>query len=112
MKFAMGADVLSTLTKKTSSSGEDLGALVRELAEAAEPLQGKFNGAGRAAFDRFKSETDRIAIDLNGALGAVLTGISGMDRSFAEGDQQMAEETRATEGGTAFEAARFGSAKA
>ncbi|NMR21611.1 hypothetical protein HIR71_15530, partial [Cellulomonas fimi] len=51
MKFAMGAGVLSTLTRRTSSSGEDLGALVRELAQAAEPLQGKFNGAGRAAFD-------------------------------------------------------------
>ena len=70
MKFAMGSDVLSTLTKKTSSSNEDLGALVRQLAAAAEPLQGKFNGAGRAAFDAFKGQTDRIAAELNGALAA------------------------------------------
>lgn len=112
MKFAMGSDVLSTLTKKTSSSTEDLGALVRELAAAAEPLQGKFNGAGRAAFDKFKAETDRISVDLNGALNAVLTGIGGMDRSYVEGDQQMADETRATESATSFEAARFGAAKA
>ena len=112
MKFTIGSDVLSTLTKKTSSSSEDLGALVRELAAAAEPLQGRFNGAGRAAFDRFKSETDRIAVELNGALNAVLTGISGMDRSFVEGDQQMADETRATESATSFEAARFGAARA
>lgn len=107
MKFAMGSDVLSTLTKKTSTSNEDLGALVRELADAAEPLQGKFNGAGRAAFDTFKGETDRIAVELNAALGAVLTGIAGMDRAFLEGDQQMADETRATEASTAFDAARF-----
>ncbi|WP_413453001.1 hypothetical protein AA0Y32_03655 [Georgenia phoenicis] len=107
MKFAMGSDVLGTLTKKTSSSNEDLGALVRELAAAAEPLQGKFNGAGRAAFDRFKSETDRISVDLNHALSSVLTGIAGMDRTFIEGDQQMADETRATESATAFDAARF-----
>lgn len=107
MKFAMGSDVLGTLTKKTSSSNEDLGALVRELAAAAEPLQGKFNGAGRAAFDRFKAETDRISVDLNQALSSVLTGIAGMDRSFLEGDQQMADETRATEAATAFDAARF-----
>lgn len=111
MKFAMGADTLSTLTKKTSTAGEDLGALVKELAEAAEPLQGKFNGAGRAAFDKFKGETDRIAIDLNGALNAVLTGIAGMDRSYLEGDQTMADETRSTEGSTSFDAARFGSVK-
>lgn len=107
MKFAMGSDVLGTLTKKTSGSNEDLGALVRELAAAAEPLQGKFNGAGRAAFDRFKGETDRISVDLNQALSSVLTGIAGMDRSFLEGDQQMADETRATEAATAFDAARF-----
>ena len=108
----MGSDVLTALTKKTSTSGDDLGSLVRQLAEAAEPLQGKFNGAGRAAFDKFKSETDRIAVDLKGALGAVLTGISGMDRSFAEGDQQMGDETRSTEGASSFDTARFGSARA
>lgn len=112
MKFAMGSDTLSTLTKKTSSSSEDLGALVRELAAAGEPLQGKFNGAGRAAFDHFKAETDRIAVELNGALSAVLTGISGMDRSFVEGDSQMADETRAAEAASSFDAARFGSARA
>ena len=103
MKFAMGSDVLSTLTKKTSSSNEDLGALVRQLAAAAEPLQGKFNGAGRAAFDKFKGETDRIAVDLNGALSSVLQGIGGMDRSFGEGDLQMADETQAAQGGSAFD---------
>jgi uncharacterized protein YukE len=77
MKFAMGAQVLTNLTKQTSGSSEDLGTLVRRLADAAEPLQGKFNGTGRAAFDKFKSETDRIAIDLDRALGSVLTGIAG-----------------------------------
>ncbi|PYG01777.1 hypothetical protein SAMN05216184_101241 [Georgenia satyanarayanai] len=112
MKFAMGSDVLSTLTKKTSSNNEDLGGLVRELAAAAEPLQGKFNGQGRAAFDRFKSETDRIAVDLNGALAAVLTGISGMDRTFTEGDDQMREETTARTNSTNFDAARFGAPRA
>lgn len=108
MKFAMGADTLSALTKKTSSSSEDLGALVRQLAAAAEPLQGKFNGAGRAAFDAFKGETDRIAVELNGALAGVLHGISGMDRAFVEGDVQMSDEMRAAQGSSSFDAARFG----
>ena len=111
MKFAMGSEVLSTLTKKTGSSSEDLGSLVRELAAAAEPLEGKFNGAGRAAFDTFKGRTDEISNELNRALGAVLAGISGMDKSFAEGDTTMADETRAKQGSVSFDAARFGSGK-
>lgn len=108
VKFAMGADTLSALTKKTSTSSEDLGALVKELAASAEPLQGKFNGAARSAFDTFKGETDRIAVELNSALGAVLQGISSMDRAFVEGDVQMADEMRAAQGASSFDAARFG----
>lgn len=108
MKFAMGGETLTQLTKQTSSSTDDLGALVRRLAEAAEPLQGKFNGAGRAAFDRFKGETDRIAVELNSALSAVLGGIAGQNRAFVEGEQQMVDETTATQSGASFDAARFG----
>ena len=71
MKFAMGAETLTVLTKQTSSANDDLGSLVKQLFAAAEPIQGKFNGAGRAAFDRFKGETDQIANELNSALAAV-----------------------------------------
>ncbi|GAA3598143.1 hypothetical protein GCM10022198_23010 [Klugiella xanthotipulae] len=111
MKFAMGADVLGQLTKKTSSSSEDLRALVKQLAQSAEPLEGRFNGSARAAFDRFKGQTDQIAAELNAALAGVLGGISSMDRSFQEGEQEMAEQTRATDAGAAYDAARFSSSK-
>lgn len=107
MKFAMGAGVLSTLAQKTSASTDDLGALVRELAAAAEPLEGKFNGAGRAAFDRFRARTEQIALELDAALASVLAGIGGMDRAFTEGDQAMADETRSAESNASFSAARF-----
>ncbi|WP_327407439.1 WXG100 family type VII secretion target [Sinomonas albida] len=107
MKFAMGAQTLSTLTKQTSSSSSDLGALVRQLAASAEPLQGKFNGAGRAAFDAFHSHTDEIATELNQALASVLRGISGMDHSFQTGDSEMAESTRSLTSSSNFDAARF-----
>lgn len=107
MKFAMGADVLSQLTKKTSTSTDDLGALVKQLAQAAEPLEGKFNGSGRAAFDQFKGQTDQIATELNAALAAVLGGITGMDRSFQQGDQDMSEQTRSTQASASFDSARF-----
>src|SRR5918998_4897967 len=93
MKFAMGAETLTQLNRQTSSANDDLGSVVKELFAAAEPIQGKFNGAGRAAFDAFKGETDRIANDLNGALAAVLGGIQGQDLAFVDGEQQMVAET-------------------
>ena len=111
IKFAMGSDVLTTLTQKTSGAGDDLGALVQQLAAAAEPLEGRFNGAGRAAFDQFKNEVDGISIELNAALSSVLAGIAGQNRAFVEGEQQITDETRSAQAGSAFDAARFGSAR-
>lgn len=107
MTFDMGAETLSQLTRNTSSAHDDLGAQVHRLAAAADPLEGKFNGAGRAAFDRFKTETDRIATELNLALAAVLGGIDGQNVAFVEGEQQMTDETNTAYAGANFEAARF-----
>lgn len=111
MKFAMGGDTLTQLTKKTSSSTEDLGSLVKQLAQAAAPLEGKFNGAGRAAFDKFNGQTNQIAAELNGALASVLSGITGQNKAFVQGDQQMVDETNSAQSGAGFESARFGSSR-
>ena len=108
MKFAMGADTLGVLGKATSGSSDELSQLVRQLLEAAEPLEGQFQGAGRAAFDSFKARTDGISAELKLALDGVLGGIAGMDRSFQEGESSMVEQTRSLESGASFDAARFG----
>lgn len=108
VKFAMGADTLSVLGKKTGGASQDLGAQVKALLAAAEPLEGRFNGAGRAAFDRFKSQSDQVAAELNGSLAAVLAGIGGMNLSFGEGDQALADDQSAAAGSVSFDAARFG----
>ncbi len=107
MKFDMGAQTLTTLSQATSTAGQELGTQVRRLAEAAEPLQGKFNGAGRAAFDSFKARTDEIAVELSASLNAVLTGISGQERAFASGDSQIADMSRQQQSSLDFDAARF-----
>lgn len=112
MKFDMGASTLSTLTKQTSGSHDDLGGLVKELVAAAEPLEGRFNGTARAAFDLFKENTDEIAAELNGALAAILGGVSGMDTAFVQGEQDMAESTRSAQSSANFDAARFGAGRA
>ena len=108
LKFDMGSSTLSALTKQTQGSSDDLGALIRQLIAAAEPLEGKFNGAGRAAFDSFKARADEITGELNGSLSAILGGQSGMDRSFGHGDTEMADNASANQGSANFDAARFG----
>jgi hypothetical protein len=81
--------------------------LIRQLVVAAAPLEGKFNGAGRAAFDSFKSRTDEITAELNMSLGAIIRGQSGMDTSFVTGDIEMSDNARSAEGSASFDSARF-----
>jgi hypothetical protein len=81
--------------------------LIRQLVQAAQPLEGKFNGAGRAAFDQFKGRADGIAQELNGSLAAILGGQSGMDSAFASGDQEQGENARRQMGAANFDGARF-----
>lgn len=103
----MGAETLPTLIKRTQSAHQDLGALVRQLLAAAAPLEGKFNGAARAAFDSFKSHADQISADLNLGVASITSGQQGMHVAYLDGDQQMTDNTRRGEGGVSFEAATF-----
>lgn len=107
MKFDMGSTTLSNLVKQTQGSSEDLGHLIRQLIAAAQPLEGKFNGAGKAAFDRFKAHSNQITADLNSALSSILGGQSGMDKSFASGDTEMSDNAGSAMGAAHFDAARF-----
>jgi len=108
MKFAMGAETLSNLTKQTSSSNDDLGAQVLKLARAGDAVQHDFQGAGKAAFLDFHERSNAIAVGLNRALASVLEGIGGMDSAFITGEQQQADETRGLMSSANFDAARFG----
>jgi len=112
MKFAMGADVLGSLAKKTSSASDELGATVKQLAAITEKIEGKVNGAARAAFDEFQAHAEEISVELTMALRGVLTGVSTMDKAFGQGDHEMADQTRQAQGSVSFDAARFGTTKA
>jgi hypothetical protein len=107
MKFDMGQDTLATLQQGTSGSHEDLGALVKSLVASAEPLEGRFNGAGRAAFDAFKVRTDQVSADLNDSLAAILTGQGGMDTAFKTGDAEAADNATSAQAQANFDAANF-----
>ncbi|GGZ78025.1 hypothetical protein ACFOOM_06000 [Streptomyces echinoruber] len=107
MKFDMGAQTLSNLVRDTRGSSDDLGSLVRQLVQAAQPLEGKFNGTGRAMFDQFKARADQIASELNSSLSAILGGQSGMDSAFGTGDQEQGDNARQQMAAANFDAARF-----
>jgi uncharacterized protein YukE len=107
MKFDMGAQTLGTLVTRTQGASDDLGTLIQQLIAAAEPLQGNFNGAGRAAFDAFKANADMITGELDASLGAILGGQAGMDTAFVAGDAEMADNATTAIGAADFDAARF-----
>ncbi|WP_156721783.1 hypothetical protein [Streptomyces apocyni] len=108
MKFDMGATVLASLQSQSQGSSTDLGLLIRQLIRAAEPLEGRFNGAGKVAFDQFKNNSDEITAALNGSLAALLGGQSGMDAAFGSGQQESADNARSSMAAANFDAARFG----
>ncbi|GAB7031279.1 hypothetical protein AB0G35_36150 [Streptomyces sp. NPDC021749] len=107
MKFDMGAQTLSTLRSQSQGSSTELGTLIRQLVQAAQPLEGKFNGAGKAAFDSFKSHADEITASLNSALAAIVGGQSGMESAFSTGVQEQADNARSQMSAANFDAARF-----
>ncbi|MFI6863463.1 hypothetical protein ACIBKZ_26820 [Streptomyces sp. NPDC050421] len=107
MKFDMGASVLSTLMSKSQGSSTDLGTLIRQLLTAAQPLEGKFHGAGKVAFDDFKNRSDEITAALNASLSGILGGQSGMDAAFGSGDQEQGENAKTQMASANFDAARF-----
>ncbi|MEU6220627.1 hypothetical protein ABZ845_24410 [Streptomyces sp. NPDC047022] len=108
MKFDMGSTTLSQLGRSTAGSSEDLGTLIKLLIQSAEPLEGKFNGAGKAAFDAFKAHADGVTADLNSSLSAILGGQSGMDTAFGTGDGELRDNAHQNMGAANFDAARFG----
>jgi len=110
MKFMMEEDALRVLGQKTTGAGDDLAALVRQFAQAAEPLQGKFAGSGKAAFDQFKAEADDIAVELNRALNAVLQGISGQETAFGQGMDDITTTQHQANTAADIDAARFSGA--
>ena len=107
MKFDMGASTLGNLNRETGDSHTDLGDLLKALVSAVEPLEGKFNGAGRAAFDAFKFRADDITKDLNGALASIQTGQHDMNRSFNVGDIEAEDNARQQEGKAGYSQASF-----
>ena len=106
-RWDMGRETLTTLTQRTHGSTDELRSLIQQLISAAEPLTGKFDGGGKAAFDTFKAHADQISADLGRGLGSVNTGQAGMNKAFNTGDMTMADDTRSLMGAANFDGAKF-----
>jgi uncharacterized protein YukE len=103
----MGAETFGNLNRQTDSANQDLGGLVRRFVDAVAPLEGRFSGAGKAAFDNFKNRSDLVASELNAALAGIVQGQSGMNTAFQQGDLAASDNARQSEGSANFDGARF-----
>ncbi|MDA0565006.1 hypothetical protein LG943_11840 [Streptomonospora sp. S1-112] len=106
-RWDFGDQTLTTLNRNTSTSGDQLATLINQLIDAAEPLSGRFNGAGKAAFDSFKARSEQITADLSAGLGSINQGQTGMQTAFATGNQTMADDATRNMGAANFDAAKF-----
>ncbi|WP_047871506.1 hypothetical protein [Nocardiopsis sp. RV163] len=106
-RWQIGDSTLTTLSQSTGTTGDELSSLIQQLVQAAEPLSGKFDGAGKAAFDSFKLRADAITADLRAGLGSIQEGQGGMNAAFVTGDQTMADDANQSMGSANFDAAKF-----
>ncbi|WOF22705.1 hypothetical protein N8K70_15115 [Microbacterium betulae] len=100
----MEAQTLVRLGQRSETESDDLGALVRQLVDAAEPLTGTFNGPAKARFNNFKVRTDDIATALNNALVGIVGSISGQNRAFVTAAEDGASAHENAEGSSDFSA--------
>lgn len=102
MKFSMESETLVRLGQRTQTESDDLGALVRQLVDAAEPLTESFNGPAKAAFNSFKARTDDIATALNNALAGIVGSIEGQNLAFVTAAEEGAVTHSGAEGSQDF----------
>ena len=88
-KYDMEAVALTRHADSIDAAYGELTRLVRTFVLSAQPLVGTFSGQGKAAFNRFKTDTDRISEDLKVSLTSVHEGTQGQNHAFASGDQDM-----------------------
>lgn len=106
-RWDFGDQTLTTLNRSTSGTGDELSGLITQLIDAAEPLAGRFNGSGKAAFDSFKARADQITSELNAGLTNINQGQGGMQQAFLQGNQTMSDDANRNMGAANFDAAKF-----
>ena len=109
MKFVVGqgGETLTTMTRQTDSSTQDLAALLQRLAQAGEPIRDSFQGRGRALFDEFHKNAHADGVILNKLLASIAEGVGGMDSSYFDFEQQSADTAQQLMGAAPFSSGSF-----
>lgn len=77
-RWDMSQGAFDQAAKGTAGRAQDLGGLVKQLVDAAAPLEGKFGGEGKKQFDAFKQNVDSIAASLNAGMAHLAVGQHGV----------------------------------
>jgi uncharacterized protein YukE len=91
-RWDMSQGAFDQAAKGTAGRTQDLGGLVKQLVDAAAPLEGKFSGEGKKQFDAFKQNVDGVAADLNAGMAHLAVGQSevGSAMNTAQDEQVSA----------------------
>ena len=84
--------------KATAGRTVDLGGLVKQLIQAAAPLEGKFSGDGKRMFDAFKANVDQIAADLNAGMGHLAVGQKGVGTAVNTAQAEQVAASKQAQG--------------
>jgi uncharacterized protein YukE len=109
MKFIVGSggETLTTMTKQTDSTTQDLATLLQQLAQAGEPIRDSFQGRGRVLFDEFHKHAHADGVILNKLLASIAEGVGGMDSSYFDFEQQSAETAQRISGSAPYSSGSF-----
>lgn len=109
-RWDMSQGAFDQAAKGTAGRTEDLGGLVKQLVNAAAPLEGKFSGEGKKQFDAFKQNVDGIAADLNAGMAHIAVGQHGVGTAMnaAQSEQvSTAKQNMGSAEGQSATARRF-----
>lgn len=106
-EFLGGNTAFSTVSDSTHISIGDLQATMNALRNSSDPLEGKFVGRGRAAWDNFHQNMEVFSAVVGHILQKINNSQGELNRVFNQGDVEQEENATRSMGSAAMDD-RFG----
>ena len=100
-------DLFTGNIKKTDSSIEDLGALIKQLLDAVRPLEGKFKGQGNESFQSLHLKADEVSRLVKKGMESFNEGQSGVSNAVFQGDEAMSDAAQNQMSASQFDSTKF-----